>query len=106
MAVNSAPPSEELFVTGLPMDSTSEMAKQIFSQYGSVKETTVLPVSPGKQAAAGFVVMNSIEDARWIVEHVNGNVPQGAVRVGSSLLHVESLSICDTCISCQLGRPG
>mmetsp|Transcript_28042 Transcript_28042/g.65858 ORF Transcript_28042/g.65858 Transcript_28042/m.65858 type:complete len:255 (+) Transcript_28042:57-821(+) len=77
MAVNSAPPSEELFVTGLPMDSTSEMAKQIFSQYGSVKETTVLPVSPGKQAAAGFVVMNSVEDARWIVEHVNGNVPQG-----------------------------
>ena len=78
-AVNSAPPSEELFVTGLPMDCTSELSKQIFSQYGSVKETTVLPVSPGKTAAAGFVVMNSVEDARWIVDHVNGNVPQGLV---------------------------
>ena len=75
--ISSAPPSEELFVTGLPMDCTAELSKQIFSQYGSVKETSVLPVSPGKQAAAGFVVMNSVEDARWIVEHVNGNVPQG-----------------------------
>mmetsp|Transcript_24909 Transcript_24909/g.57792 ORF Transcript_24909/g.57792 Transcript_24909/m.57792 type:complete len:141 (-) Transcript_24909:146-568(-) len=71
------PPSEELFVTGLPMDCTSDVLKQIFSQYGGVKETTVLPVSPGKTAAAGFVVMNTIEDAKWVVAHVHGNVPQG-----------------------------
>ncbi|CAE7606558.1 SXL [Symbiodinium pilosum] len=73
----AVPPSEELFVTGLPMNCTSELSKQVFSQYGAVKETTVLPVSPGKQAAAGFVVMGSLEDAKWVVEHVNGNVPQG-----------------------------
>ena len=32
------------FRTGLPLDSTKESVNQIFSQYGAVKETTVLPV--------------------------------------------------------------
>ena len=42
-----------------------------------MKETTVLPVLAGKTAAAAFVIMNTLEDAKWIVENVNGNVPQG-----------------------------
>ena len=59
------------------MDSTSESAKQVFSQYGAVKQTTVLPVLAGKTAAAAFVIMETVEDAQWIVDNVNGNVPQG-----------------------------
>eukprot|EP00439_Symbiodinium_sp_Y106_P035192 s3990_g4.t1 len=70
------PPSETLFVTGLPMDCTNEFCNEIFSQYGTVKTTTVLPVSPGKTKAAAFVIMTNVEDAQWIVDHVNGNVPQ------------------------------
>ena len=31
---------------------------------------------PGKTAAAAVVEMNTADDAKWIVEHVNGNVPQ------------------------------
>ena len=50
----------------------SEQAKTIFSQYGSVKSTNVLPVSPGKTAAACFVLMETVEDAKWIVEHAAG----------------------------------
>ncbi|CAE7340341.1 SXL, partial [Symbiodinium necroappetens] len=71
------PPSDELFVSGLPTDVTDDLLKKIFSQYGSIKEVKVLPVAAGKQAAAAFVDMNSLEDAKWIVENVNGNVPQG-----------------------------
>lgn len=41
-----------------------------------MKTTTVLPVSPGKTKAAAFVIMTNVEDAQWIVDHVNGNVPQ------------------------------
>mmetsp|Transcript_31221 Transcript_31221/g.58611 ORF Transcript_31221/g.58611 Transcript_31221/m.58611 type:complete len:277 (+) Transcript_31221:61-891(+) len=70
------PPNEELFVTGLPMDCSNDYCKAIFGQYGIVKDATVLPVAEGKTAAAAFVVMNSVDDAKWIVEHVNGNVPQ------------------------------
>ncbi|CAE7373536.1 RBMS2 [Symbiodinium natans] len=69
-------PSETLFVTGLPMDCTNEFATEIFGQYGTVKTVTVLPVSPGKTTAAAFVIMTNLEDAQWIVDHVNGNVPQ------------------------------
>ena len=70
------PPSETLFVTGLPIDCTNEYGKEIFSQYGTVKEVTTLPVSAGKNAKAAFVIMETVDDAKWIVEHVNGNVPQ------------------------------
>lgn len=69
-------PSETLFVTGLPIDCTNEYGKQIFAQYGTVKQVTTLPVSPGKNAKAAFVIMETVEDAKWIVENVNGNVPQ------------------------------
>ncbi|CAE7573877.1 SXL [Symbiodinium pilosum] len=72
-----APPSEELFVTGLPMDCTHIQAKQIFTQYGGVKQANVLPVAAGKTAAAAFIIMESVEDAKWVVDHVHGNVPQG-----------------------------
>eukprot|EP00490_Sorites_sp_Unknown_P019214 CAMPEP_0114660470 /NCGR_PEP_ID=MMETSP0191-20121206/20143_1 /TAXON_ID=126664 /ORGANISM="Sorites sp." /LENGTH=187 /DNA_ID=CAMNT_0001889251 /DNA_START=56 /DNA_END=620 /DNA_ORIENTATION=- len=71
-----APPSETLFVTGLPIDCTHEYGKEIFSQYGAVKQVTTLPVAAGKSAKAAFVIMETVDDAKWIVENVNGNVPQ------------------------------
>ncbi|CAE7419116.1 unnamed protein product [Symbiodinium natans] len=72
----SGPPSPTLFVTGLPVDCTNEFCMSIFGQYGIVKDARMLPVLPGKTAAAAVVEMNTADDAKWIVEHVNGNVPQ------------------------------
>eukprot|EP00438_Fugacium_kawagutii_P027241 Skav214334 [mRNA] locus=scaffold86:346406:348484:+ [translate_table: standard] len=76
MSKGAPPPSETLFVTGLPMDIDNSFAQEVFSQYGSVKQVTVLPVAAGKNAAAAFVIMHTVDDAKWIVENVNGNVPQ------------------------------
>jgi len=70
-------PVETLFVTGLPIDCTQELANKTFSQYGTVKETTVLPVAPGKNAAASFVIMETVEQAQWIVDNLNGNITEG-----------------------------
>ncbi|CAE7865313.1 SXL [Symbiodinium microadriaticum] len=72
----SGPPGPTLFVTGLPVDCTNDFCKSIFGQYGIVKDARMLPVLPGKAAAAAVVEMNTADDAKWIVEHVNGNVPQ------------------------------
>lgn len=70
------PPSDNLFVSGLPIDCTLEQVKAVFGQYGTVKEAKVLPVTPGKTAAAAFVNMGSVAEATWILENVSGNVPQ------------------------------
>ncbi|CAE7593981.1 ZFP36L1, partial [Symbiodinium pilosum] len=71
--------------SGLPLDSTSDSARKVFSQYGTVKEANILPIKEGKQAAAAFIIMNTVEDAKWIVENVNGNVPQGLTEKVSAI---------------------
>eukprot|EP00931_Biecheleriopsis_adriatica_P016631 TRINITY_DN12210_c0_g1_i1.p2 TRINITY_DN12210_c0_g1~~TRINITY_DN12210_c0_g1_i1.p2 ORF type:complete len:233 (-),score=73.55 TRINITY_DN12210_c0_g1_i1:78-722(-) len=70
-------PSETLMVKGLPADMTNESCQKIFAQYGNVTSAKVLPVALGKTAAAAFVIMATVDEAKWIVENVNGNVPQG-----------------------------
>eukprot|EP00931_Biecheleriopsis_adriatica_P119281 TRINITY_DN94520_c0_g1_i1.p1 TRINITY_DN94520_c0_g1~~TRINITY_DN94520_c0_g1_i1.p1 ORF type:complete len:217 (+),score=56.67 TRINITY_DN94520_c0_g1_i1:75-725(+) len=72
-----APESEQLFVRGLPMDMTTENATAIFSQYGTVSSCKVLPVAQGKTAAAAYLVMATVDEARWVVQNINNNVPQG-----------------------------
>mmetsp|Transcript_87003 Transcript_87003/g.106701 ORF Transcript_87003/g.106701 Transcript_87003/m.106701 type:complete len:231 (-) Transcript_87003:125-817(-) len=68
-------PNETLFVTGLPMNCTNEQAKGVFGQYGNVKSVTVMPVAAGKTAAAAFVIMETVDQAKWIVDNLNGNIP-------------------------------
>jgi len=72
-----APESEELFVKGLPLGSTNESVKALFSQYGNVYSAAVLPVSAGKMAMAAFVNMSTVEDARNVVQSVSGQIPGG-----------------------------
>jgi len=72
-----APENETLFVKSLPLESTPEGLQAIFSQYGGVKSVKVLPPSGGRTVVAAFVIMNSVEEAKWIVENVNGQVPTG-----------------------------
>ena len=62
--------------SGLPIGCTNEQATAIFGQYGTVKDVKVLPVSAGKTAAAAFVNMGTVDEAKWIVDNVSGNVPQ------------------------------
>jgi len=72
-----APPSEELFVKGLPLGSTNESVKALFSQYGGVHSAAVLPVAAGKMAMAAFVNMTTVEDAKNVIQNVNGQIPPG-----------------------------
>ena len=64
------------------MDCTHIQAKQIFTQYGGVKQANVLPVAAGKTAAAAFIIMESVEDAKWVVDHAARSCP-GNVHVRS-----------------------
>eukprot|EP00930_Biecheleria_cincta_P025875 TRINITY_DN1834_c0_g1_i1.p1 TRINITY_DN1834_c0_g1~~TRINITY_DN1834_c0_g1_i1.p1 ORF type:complete len:278 (+),score=74.67 TRINITY_DN1834_c0_g1_i1:43-834(+) len=70
-------PNVDLMVKGLPVETTDESLNAIFAQYATVKSAKCLPVAQGKTLKAAFVTVGSLDEAIWIVQNVNGNVPQG-----------------------------
>jgi len=77
MGKGAVPDNETLFVKSLPLEATQEVVHGIFSQYGGVQNVKVLPPSGGRNVVAAFVSMNSVQEAKWILENVNGQVPTG-----------------------------
>lgn len=73
----AADPTEKLYLAGLPTDFTEDKLKAIFGQYGSVTDCKVLPVPPGLTNAAAFVTMGTLQEAKWLLDNLNGNIPQG-----------------------------
>jgi len=66
--------SPSLFMTGLPLEMTEEIAYVVFSQYGLVESVKKLPGN-GKPDSAMIIRMGSIEQAQWMVENVD--IPAG-----------------------------
>lgn len=66
-----APPSDNLFVQDLPEGTDENTLKTVFSCYGSVVQGKVIAGNKG------FVRYSSMEEAQWVVENVNGNIPEG-----------------------------
>lgn len=69
--------TDNLFITGLPLDISEETTKAIFSQYGSVLSIKKLSNQPGKPDAACLVRMGSAEQADWMVKNISSNIPTG-----------------------------
>merc|ERR1719247_3647592 len=69
--------SDNLYVKGLPPEVTEEFLKEIFGQYGLVNQLKVLPRDPSKSEVASMIRMGSVEEAQWLVDNLNGNIPQG-----------------------------
>jgi len=68
--------SDNLFITGFPEGFDDESLKTIMGAYGTIAQAKVLPAQPGRSCAA-MVRFSSVEEAKWIVENVNNNIPQG-----------------------------
>jgi len=69
--------SDNLWVGDLPPEINEDTVKNIFEGYGTILSTKVIPPrGPGKNAAA-LIRYQSMEDARWVVENLNGNMPEG-----------------------------
>ncbi|CAK0798501.1 unnamed protein product, partial [Prorocentrum cordatum] len=74
----SAAPSTRLYVRGLPLGITEDQVTGIFSGYGSCVSCKVLQQTPGGPPnAAAIVQMSAVQEAQWLVDNVNGNIPQG-----------------------------
>eukprot|EP00930_Biecheleria_cincta_P047188 TRINITY_DN3265_c0_g1_i1.p1 TRINITY_DN3265_c0_g1~~TRINITY_DN3265_c0_g1_i1.p1 ORF type:complete len:239 (-),score=57.80 TRINITY_DN3265_c0_g1_i1:40-756(-) len=68
---------DNLYITGFPIGSSEEFVKQIFSQYGTVVSVKVLPSKSESSDAACMVRMETVEQAKWLIERLNNNIPQG-----------------------------
>lgn len=69
--------SNNLYVKGLPPEVTEKFLNEIFGQYGLVTQLKVLPRDPAKPEVAAMIRMGSVEEAQWLVDNLNGNIPQG-----------------------------
>lgn len=69
--------TDNLFVTGLPLDIEEDTIKGIFSNYGAVLSVKKLGNQAGKNDAAALVRMSSTEQAEWILKNVSSNIPTG-----------------------------
>lgn len=74
---NVPEPSDNLFICGLPLDASEEGIKEIFSDYGAVTTMRLLPDVAGKPDKSALVRMADVVQAAWMVENLNGNIPQG-----------------------------
>lgn len=74
-----APPSDNIYVTDLPSDFDDNDLKDVFGAYGHIVQCKVLQSGgPGGQAkCAALVRFQSEEEAAWVVDNLNGNIPQG-----------------------------
>mmetsp|Transcript_2341 Transcript_2341/g.5849 ORF Transcript_2341/g.5849 Transcript_2341/m.5849 type:complete len:240 (+) Transcript_2341:94-813(+) len=68
----AAPPSERVFIADLPAGTDEAAVNQIFGAYGNIKSCKYLT---GKNCA--IVEFQSVDEATWIVENLNGNLAQG-----------------------------
>lgn len=73
-----APPSDNIYVTDLPSDFDENDLKDVFGAYGHIIQCKVLQSgSPGQAKCAALVRFQSEEEAAWVVDNLNGNIPQG-----------------------------
>jgi len=67
-----------LHVTGLPKGITEDQVKEMFVQYGAVKSLRLLPEKDDKPDMAAIVSMETSEQAKWIIENVDGKNAPGS----------------------------
>lgn len=76
--------SDNLYVKGLPPGMSDQWLRTIFGEYGVVTSTKVLETNgrsaTGQGESVALVRMANIEDASWLVDNLDGNIPQGLER--------------------------
>lgn len=83
-----APPSDHLFIRGLPLELDDTKLHEIFTQYGQVQTCKMMAAVPGAASRAAMVRMGTQDEATWLVENLSGGIPQGlAVAVEVKYAH-------------------
>eukprot|EP00928_Gymnodinium_smaydae_P094310 TRINITY_DN789_c0_g2_i1.p1 TRINITY_DN789_c0_g2~~TRINITY_DN789_c0_g2_i1.p1 ORF type:complete len:358 (-),score=80.75 TRINITY_DN789_c0_g2_i1:93-1118(-) len=69
------PAGDSVFVGDLPMGIDDATLQSIFGAYGNIKSHKILP--PGSTGSAAIITFSSVDEAKWLVDNLNGNIPQG-----------------------------
>jgi RNA recognition motif-containing protein len=76
MAAEQLMPSPKVFVGDLPPTIDEAKLATVFGAYGNIKQAKLLPPNQSNKRGA-IIDFEAQEEATWIVENVNGNIPQG-----------------------------
>jgi len=71
------PPSDNLYIAELPAESDEESLRTVLGAYGAITSVKVLPCNKPGQKGAALVRLQNLAEAQWIVDNLNGNIPQG-----------------------------
>lgn len=79
--VDEPTPNDNLHMTGLPPNMTEEALYSIFGAYGTIQSIKVLNTNGTTEDGRGMTIcmvrLGSVEQATWMVQNLNGNIPQG-----------------------------
>merc|ERR1712032_274862 len=62
---------------GLPAGMSSETVVAVFGAYGTVLSASSIAAVPGHSGPSHLVSMGTLEEAKWLVYNLHGNIPQG-----------------------------
>jgi RNA recognition motif-containing protein len=65
-----------IYISDLPAGMDEDTLKALFGAYGTVTWGKVFQ-GKGKPGSSGIIEFASIEEAKWVVENVSGNIPEG-----------------------------
>lgn len=70
-------PSDNVWVGDLPVGTEKPDLANIFEAYGQIQDCRILPGRDASAKPCAMVRFASVEMAAWVVENLNGNIPQG-----------------------------
>merc|ERR1719453_551810 len=70
-------PSDNVWVGDLPVGTEKNDLNNIFEAYGQVSECRMLPGRDPSAKPCAMIRFASVDMATWVVENLNGNIPQG-----------------------------
>eukprot|EP00434_Breviolum_minutum_P031486 symbB.v1.2.027846.t1/scaffold2885.1/size67989/4 len=74
-----APPNTNIYIADLPAGIDVNTVQTIFSEYGTIVQCKIKVMpgnAPGRKTAA-MVQFSTIDEAKWIKDNLDGNIPQG-----------------------------
>ncbi|CAK9009888.1 unnamed protein product [Durusdinium trenchii] len=72
-----APPNTNMYIADLPQGIDAGTVQNIFSEYGTIVQGRLKVLAGNGRKSAAMITFQSIDEAKWIKENLDGNIPQG-----------------------------